>query len=120
MTTVAILPVESETGSPAFEAVAGGCIASGETAGEALDAISAQFPEVGEQSLVLVQRFKPDEFFSAKQQRRLQELMQRWRTSRDGGSPFASSEMTELQALIEAELVASGRRAEAAAGKVGL
>ncbi len=120
MTTVAILPVESGAGSPTFEAVSGQRIATGDTAGEALDALSAQFPEVEAEPLVLVQRFRPDEFFSGDQQRRLQELMQRWRSGRDGGTPLSAAEMAELESLVERELVASGRRAATAAGKIGL
>lgn len=120
MTTVAILPVESDAGSLTFEAVAGQCVASGETAGEALDALTERFPEVGDESLMLVQRFRGDSFFSGDQQRRLQELMQRWRAARDGGTPLDPTESGELERLIEAEIVASGRRAADAASRVGL
>jgi hypothetical protein len=120
MTTVSILPVETDTGIAGFEAISGDRIASGETAGEALDALTAQLPHLGDESLILVQRFRADRFFSADQQRRLQELMQRWRKGRDGGAPLDSAEQAELQQLIEAELIASGRRAESAAAKVGM
>lgn len=120
MTTVAIIPVESAGGAPSYEAVAGQRAASGETAGEALDALSASFPELESESLLLVQRFRPDRFFSVDQQRRMKELMNRWRHSRDGGVPISAAELSELEALIDAELVASGRRAAAAAGNLGL
>lgn len=120
MTTVAILPVESDAGPLTFEAVAGQCVASGETAGEALDALTERFPEVGDESLVLVQRFRGDSYFSGEQQRRLQELMQRRRTARDGGVLLVPTEGEELERLIEAEIIASGRRAADAATRVGL
>lgn len=120
MTTVAILPIESDAGLLTFEAVAGQRVASGETAGEALDALTERFPEVGDESLVLIQRFRGDSYFSGDQQRRLQELMQRWRAERDGGVPLDSTEVEELERLIDAETVAAGRRAADAASRVGL
>ncbi|MEI7701248.1 MAG: hypothetical protein WCK86_15725 [Planctomycetia bacterium] len=47
MTTVAILPVPEQTGGQSYQAVSGECVATGETAGQALDAFTEQFPEVG-------------------------------------------------------------------------
>jgi hypothetical protein len=60
-------------------------------------------------------RRRPDRFFSAEQQRRLEELMARWRASRDAGSTLASQEQQELDQLIDAELRAAGQRAVALA-----
>ena len=111
MTTVAILPVETATGTQAFQAFAGSCLANGNTAGEALDELSRRYPELNEEGLIVVQRFLPDAFFSAAQQRRLQELMSRWRTARDADKSLPDEEQAELDALIDAELQASAARA---------
>ena len=71
---------------------------------------SRKTPRIGG-TPALTQNKGPDRFFSAQQQRRLEELMQRWRTVRDAGKPFSASEQAELNALVEAEVQASGVRA---------
>lgn len=119
MTTIAILPIDQGSGTTAYEAVAGRHVASGETVGEALDALSVQCPEIESEPFLIVQRFRPDEFFSGEQQRRLADLMRRWREARETGAVLSNEETTELEKLVEAELLASGRRAGAAAGKIG-
>ena len=40
-------------------------------------------------------------------------LMQLWRTARDTGKAFSPSEQAELNALVDAEVQASGERAAA-------
>jgi response regulator of citrate/malate metabolism len=66
--------------------------------------------------LVIVQSQQPDEFFTAKQQERLQELMARWRAAREAGASLTLAEQTELDALVDAEVQAAGRRAGALCG----
>jgi hypothetical protein len=61
-------------------------------------------------------KMEPDEFFTAEQQQRLEELLSRWRVARDGGRQFPSEEQAELEALVEAQLEGSARRVEAAFG----
>ena len=119
MTTVAILPIPRQTGGQSYQAVLGECIATGETAGQALDAFTQQFPEVGGDALLIVQRFQPDRFFSESQQRRLADLMTRWRAARDSGGSFSAEELEELHSLAAAESQASGQRAEEAAKGLG-
>ena len=119
MTTVAILPVETTLGTRSYQAFSGQRCAEGTTAGAALDALSLQFPELADEPMIVVQRFRPDQFFSATQQQRLQELMHLWREARDTGYPLLPADQEELDALIEAELVASGRRAEYVARGLG-
>lgn len=119
MTTVAILPVESEAGTTTFQAVSGRRIAEGKTAGQALDALTAQFPDVGTESLLIVQRLRPDGFFAAVPQQRLQALIESWRDARERGGMLSPAEQAELESLVEAELVASGRRAAAVAKELG-
>lgn len=59
----------------------------------------------------MVQSLPPDRFFTAAQQQRLDELMARWRTLRDQGTPLPTDEQAELEALVAAELRASSARA---------
>ncbi len=54
-----------------------------------------------------------DEFFSADDQRRLADLMDRWRSLRDEGISIPQPLQDELNSLIEAELRASTSRAQA-------
>lgn len=112
MTGVQILSVPAQRGRTKFQAVSGKQRANAETAGQALDAISQLLP-CRETSVVIVQRFVEDEFFSESQSARLQELMQRWRECRDTGAPLSADEEAELQTLVETELLAATERAEA-------
>lgn len=114
MTKVAILPVQTDSGL-AYWAVAGEKRSHGATAGEALDALTAQLPVDEAATLVIVQSRRPDQFFTATQQARLRDLMERWRTLRDQGEVLPPDEQKELDALIEAELRASAVRAAAMA-----
>ena len=114
MTKVAIHSEQTATGSLSFRAVAGDKQSTGRTAGEALDGIVSQLPQDdGGGTLVIVQRFQPDRFFTAAQQQRLGELMDRWRAARDTGNSLPAAEQAELEALVEAELRASADRADA-------
>jgi hypothetical protein len=115
VTTVAILPESPASTSGGFRAVARNAQAVGKTAGEALDALAAQLPpsEVG--TLLVVQHWRPDHFFTAEQQDRLRELMARWRVARDTQTPLPPEEQAELDALVEAELRAATARAAALA-----
>ena len=119
MTTVAIVPIPKQTGGQTYQAVAGQRIATGDTAGQALDAFTEQFPDVGPESLLIVQRFQADRFFSESQQLRMADLMARWRAARDGEGSFSAEEQAELESLVVAESQASGERAEEAAKGLG-
>ena len=63
------------------------------------------------QELMITQSLLPDQFFDADQQRRLSELMSAWRQARDTNTSLPPDEQNELDALIETELCAAGRRA---------
>jgi hypothetical protein len=95
--------------------VAGEKQSVGATAGQALDALTAQLGEPQTTTLVVVQSLQPDSFFTAEQQQRLAELMPRWRAARDSGIPFPPDEQAELDALVEAELRAAAERSAALA-----
>ena len=119
MTRVAILPVPTVAGDIAYHALASGKHSQGKTAGEALDALTAQLSEEDAGTLVVVQNLRPDPFFTAQQQRRLGELMDRWRSARDAGESLSKAEQTELDGLVEEEIRASGARAEALLREIG-
>jgi len=115
MTTVSILSVPAEEGGTAYRAFSGGRRGAGKTPGEALDAILDPDESA---TLVVVQRNRPDRFFAAAQQSRLEALMTRWRAARDAGSALSPPEQEELQGLVEAEVRAAGRRAAALADEL--
>ena len=119
MTKVAIFPVPGEKGGLSYQGVYGDKRSEGHTIGEAIDALTNQLPEDERGLVVLVQSLRPDHFFDAHQQKRLEELMERWRAARDSDQMFPSHEQTELDALIEAELRASGERAAALVDQLG-
>lgn len=119
MTRVAILPIPAEQGDIFYRAVAGDKHAQGKSAGEALDALTEQLSADETSTLIIVQSLRPDRFFTAAQQQRLEELMARWRTLRDQGSYLPVDEQAELEALIAAELQASAARAAELADTLG-
>ena len=110
---VAIFPEPTIQGEVEFRAIAGGRQALAKTAGAALDAITLQLPADDTGTLVIVQNHRPDRFFTAQQQRRLSGLMARWRAARDAGDSLPPAEQVELDALVDAEVRASGQRAAA-------
>ena len=111
MTTVSILPEPSAQGQVEYRAIAGGHQAIAKTAGAALDAVTAQLRLDDTGTLVIVQSHRPDQFFTAQQQQRLSELMARWRAVRDVGDSLPPAEQAELDALVDAEVRASGQLA---------
>jgi hypothetical protein len=119
MTKVAILPIPTEQGDLSYHAIAGAKHAEGKTAGEALDALTAQISADEASMLVIVQSLRPGHFFTAAQQERLAALMEHWRTVRDQGNTLPVDEQAELEALIEAELHASAARVAALANALG-
>lgn len=113
MTKVAILPEPAELGRMTYRAISGLQQSIGQTAGQALDALTASLPDSATSTMVIVQHQRPDEFFGVHQQARLKELTLRWRAARDGGAAFAPAEKSELDSLVEAETRAAGQRAAA-------
>jgi hypothetical protein len=113
MTTIAILPESPGSPTTVYRAVAGNKQSVGQSAGQALDALTAQLSEAEGGTLLVVQHQRPDRFFTAAQQQRLEELMTRWRTARDSGTSLPAAEQAELEALVEAELTAATERTRA-------
>lgn len=110
MTTVMIVPVSNANGEKTYRAVAGNKQSIGSTMGQALDALTAQLDETELSPLLLIQSFRPDQFFTAEQQQRLAELMNLWRSARDQGQDFPFAQQAELDSLVEAELKAAAFR----------
>ena len=113
MTTVAILPISDVNGEKSYRAIAGTKHSVGKTAGQALDALTAQLDEMEFSTLLVIQSFRPDSFFSAEQQERLSELMNLWRSARDQGQELPPEQQAELDSLVEIELRAATARTAA-------
>ncbi len=68
--------------------------------GEALDALTAEWGDNIQETVVLIQRFQPDQYFTQAQYERMQALLAR-------RSTLTLEERTELEALIDAEVDAT-------------
>ena len=102
-----------------FQAVAGEKQSHGATPGAALDALTAQLTQDETGTIVIVQRFRPDKFFTEADQRRLAELLELRRAALGRGASLVDAEEAELKHLVEAELKASAARAAALADGLG-
>ena len=102
---------------PAYRAIGGNRQAVGPTPGQALDTLERMLATVGgadgEGTLVIVQRFRPDAFFTAEEQARLQELMDRFHEAYASGQDLAPEEKEELERLVDAEWQAAIERGAA-------
>lgn len=117
-TKVALLEDIGETG-PAFRAVARGNQSMGRTAGEALDALTPRLAGEEADTLIIVRKLRPDQFFTAQQQARLEELMTKWREARGVGICLSPGDQAELERLVDAELRAATERAAAISQDLG-
>lgn len=113
MTTIMILPEYNSTHHTTYRAVSGDRESVGKTAGEALDALTPQLTQDATGTLIIIQRWHPDHFFTALQQQRLEELMRRWRDARDAQQELLPDEQAELERLIEGETQDATERAAA-------
>ena len=103
MMTIAILPEQSGN----YRAIAGSRESTGGTAGQALDALTAQLHEDETGTLVIVQNQQADRFFTRSQQKRLSALL-----ALRAESSLSVAEDAELESLVEAELDGARERAE--------
>jgi hypothetical protein len=112
MTTVAILPISDDSGHRVYRAISGDRQSVGKTAGEALDALTAEladdFP-----AMLLIQSVGPDHFFGAAQQQRLADLMALWHNANDQDLTLPANLQAELDNLAAAELKAATARSAA-------
>ncbi len=109
---VALVEDIGETG-PSYRAMAAGNQSMGRTAGEALDALTPHLGDEETDALIIVRNLRPDRFFTAQQQGRLEELMAKWRQARDAGLGLSAEDQAELEGLVDAELRAAAERAAA-------
>jgi hypothetical protein len=115
MTRIAIFKEQADPGDITYRAITSGQHAAGRTAGEALDALTSLLPGDRGETLVIVRDLAPDRFFGEVERRRLEDLMDRWRTARDSGSSLSNNEQAELECLIDTEVRAASDRAAALA-----
>jgi hypothetical protein len=114
MQTIAILP-DTTTPNAQYRATCGNHQATGQTPGQALDTLEAELDTTHSatgETLVILQRFRPDDLFTATQQQRLRELMDQFHTAIAQGTQLPPSTQTELETLIEAELEANIQRSQ--------
>ena len=106
MSTIEIIQEPTDAEGTIYHARCGAWQAAGATPGAALDAIErvvAASHENGNGTVVIVQRFRPDAFFTSGQQARLRELMERFHEARATGKELPSEEQKELEALVDSE-----------------
>lgn len=107
MKTVLVIPENNM-----FRAVSGEKKSYGKTVGQAVDALTEQFENGDNETLYILQRFQPDEFFTAEQQKRLSTLMDDLRAAQNQNEELESEKKAELESLIAAELEGSAKRSE--------
>jgi hypothetical protein len=116
MSTIEIIQEQGNTAGTVYRARFRDWQTSGATPGAALDAIEklvAAADGDGNGTVVIVQRFRADAFFTHQQQARLQELMERFQANLAAGKELAPDERKELEALVDAEWQAAIDRATA-------
>ncbi len=110
---IAVVPVTDSASETAYHAVAGNKQASGNTMGEALDALTPQLEDDDNAAtLIVMQKQRPDRFFTAEQQRR-EELRTQWREAQDANQEVPAELQAEIERLVHAEVRAAGQRAAA-------
>jgi hypothetical protein len=114
LTTIEIIR-EPQPKKTIYRAIQGEKQASGKTAGQALDSLekllATAAPNEGEGTLVILQRFNPDVFFSAEQQNRMQALMNRFHDALTANTSLSAEERQELEQLVNLEWQAAIARA---------
>lgn len=121
ITAIEIVREQTDAQQPVYRAIRGNRQAVGSTPGQALDTLERMLIAPGaeeEGTLVIVQRFRPDEFFTAQQQARLQELMDRLHEVQAAGQDLPPDEKEELERLIDAEWQAAIERGTAILSQV--
>jgi hypothetical protein len=70
-------------------------------------------------SSLFIRSMSADQFFSAEQRRRLEELMAQMRAAPARNSPLSADEQVELERLVDSEVQATTVRAKALIRKFG-
>ena len=105
MTSIAIRTDQQEPSERRFRAIAGGRQSVGRTMGEALDALTSDWGDSIQETVVLIHRFQSDQYFTQAQYERMQTLLER-------RFALTPEERIELEALIDAEVDATVTRTE--------
>ena len=117
ITAIEIIREQQDAQQTVYRAIKGDQQATSTTPGRALDTLermlAVQGKEEDEGTLIIVQRFRPDAFFTAEQQTRLQELMSHFHAARDTGQDLSPAEKQELEQLVDAEWQAAIERGAA-------
>jgi len=117
ITTIEIVREQQDTQETVYRAIRGDQQTASTTPGQALDTLERMLAVQGkgedEGTLIIVQRFRPDAFFTAEQQTRLQELMSRFHDACDTGQDLSPEEKQELEQLVGAEWQAAIERGAA-------
>ena len=117
ITTIEIIQEQKDAHQTVYRAIKGDQQAASTTPGRALDTLermlAVQGKEESEGTLIIVQRFRPDAFFTTEQQARLQELMSRLHDACDTGQDLSPEEKQELERLVDAEWQAAIERGAA-------
>jgi hypothetical protein len=107
ITTIEIIREENAAQQTVYRALSGDQQATSSTPGQALDTLERMLATQGQAGaeglVVIVQRFRPDVFFSAAQQQRLQTLMERFHAATAAGAALSADEQRELEQLVDAE-----------------
>ncbi len=112
MQTISIRTIMNSNGDLVYQAAMGDRQSTGKTAGAALDALTVQIGSQEINGFLLLENHHPDQFFTAKQQQKLTELMSIWTTAQDHGDVLPPEQQAELDNLIETELYATAKRAK--------
>lgn len=114
MTTIESIQEHPGAEQTVYRAMHGKQQATGATPGQALDllerTLAVQDCSESEGTTVIVQRFRPDAFFTAAQQSRLRELMDRFCAASAAGQELAPDEKQELEQLVDTEWQAAIQR----------
>lgn len=117
VTTIEIVHERGDGQQTVYRAIRGDRQAAGTTPGQALDTLERMLAVQGgaedEGTLVIVQRFRPDTFFTTEQQARLKELMSRFHEACSTGEDLPPEEKRELERLVDAEWQAAIERGAA-------
>lgn len=115
--TIEIVREQRDAQQTLYRAIRGEQQAAGATPGQALDILERMLAvrgkEGGTGTLIIVQRFRPDAFFTAEQQARLQVLMSRFQAAGETGQELDPKEKQELERLVDAEWQAAIERGKA-------
>lgn len=109
---ITITSMATTTNETVWRATTDGLEVIGKTAGEALDSLRKRLGTEQNDMFLVREQWQPDEFFTSAQQKRLGELMARWRAARDAGQSFPIEDQKRLEELVDAEFAASAKRAE--------